>query len=88
MNVICQSIVQEKMESVQWISIKRMEIHVEETLVTASMVSALQSIFSVKQSGDMVSYWLNLPCVMCLVCELVDESCTRWQQSDRRCYMK
>lgn len=48
MNVIYQSTAQEKMGGVQWISIKRMEIHVEETLVTASMVSVLQSMFSVK----------------------------------------
>jgi hypothetical protein len=48
MNVIYQSTVQETMESVQWMSIKRMEIHVDKTLVTASMVSALQSIFSVE----------------------------------------
>ena len=47
MNVIYQSTAQEKMESVQWISTKRTEIHVEETLVTASMVSAQQSLISV-----------------------------------------
>jgi uncharacterized membrane protein YqhA len=70
MNVIYQSTAQEKMESVQRISIKRMEVHVKETLVTASMVSALQSIISVKQYGDMVSYWFNVPCIMCLVCEV------------------
>jgi hypothetical protein len=47
MNVICQNTVQEKMENVQWMFIKRMEIHVEQIQVTVSMVSALQSIFSV-----------------------------------------
>jgi hypothetical protein len=47
MNVICQNTAQEKTESVQWTYIKRMEIHVERTQVTVSMVSALQSIFSV-----------------------------------------
>lgn len=47
MNVIYQNTVQERMESVQWMFIKRMEIHVEQTQVTVSMVSALQSIFNV-----------------------------------------
>jgi len=47
MNVIYQSTAQEEMDSVQWISIKRTETHVEETLVTASMVPALRSIISV-----------------------------------------
>jgi hypothetical protein len=47
MNVIYQNTVQEKMDSVQWIFIKRTEIHVEETQGIASMVSAPQSIFSV-----------------------------------------
>jgi hypothetical protein len=47
MNVIYQNTVQERMESVQWMFIKRMEIHVEQIQVTVSMVSALQSIFNV-----------------------------------------
>jgi hypothetical protein len=47
MNVIYQNTVQEKMGSVQWMFIKRMETHVEQIQATVSMVSALQLIFSV-----------------------------------------
>jgi hypothetical protein len=48
MNVICQSTAQEIMESVQMISIRGMEVHVQMTKVIATTVPALQSIINVK----------------------------------------